>query len=75
MNRDIDILQFISLYIGLLNLYENREQTAHNDVSKANDKQAEYMLKELKSLFEEQNRKIDAIIERLDINENYKRTD
>lgn len=75
MNKELDILQFISLYIGLLNLYENREQTAHNDVSKANDKQAEYMLKELKSLFEEQNRKIDAIIERLDINENHKRTD
>lgn len=75
MNKELDILQFISLYIGLLNLYENREQTAHNDVSKANDKQTEYMLKELKSLFEEQNRKIDAIIERLDINENHKRTD
>ena len=39
-----DILNLASLMIGLQNLNENREQSAQNDVQRANDKQANYLL-------------------------------
>lgn len=59
----LDFVQLYSLYLAELNLQENREQSAHNDVSAANDRQAAYMLGELRRLFEEQNEKLDRILE------------
>jgi len=35
------------MYQNNANLNENREQSAHNDVQTANDKQAEYLLREI----------------------------
>lgn len=67
MNNEIDILSVVSIILGYQNLIENRAQSAHNDVSKANDKQAEYMLKKLTDMFQEQNRKIDRILELLEV--------
>lgn len=61
-NNIFDISQILSLYIGLLNLYENREQSAHNDVSAANDKQAAYLLEELGRKFDEQNAMLEEIL-------------
>lgn len=55
-NNDIDILAVISVLLGLQNLNENRQQSAHNDVQIANDKQAEYLLNEINRQFEEQNK-------------------
>lgn len=61
-NNDFDLLQLISIALGMQNLQENRQQTAHNDVQKANDKQAEYMLKEIYRMFQEQNRMLRRIL-------------
>ena len=36
-----DILNLASLMVGLANLNENREQSAHNDVQRENSRQAE----------------------------------
>lgn len=63
-------IDIIALFIGLQNLYENRWQTAQNDVNAANDAQAEYLLSEINRRFDEQNeilaeqnRKLDRLIE------------
>lgn len=55
-NNEIDVLAIISVLLGLQNLQENREQSAHNDVQSANDKQAKYLLEELTKKFDEQNK-------------------
>lgn len=62
----LDILQIISLYIGLENLYENREQSAQNDVGAANDKQASYMLSEIGKRLDKQDETLDRIVEKLE---------
>lgn len=59
----LDFVQLYSLYLAELNLQENREQSAHNDVAASNDRQAAYMLGELRRLFDEQNEKLDRILE------------
>lgn len=59
----LDILTVASFLIGAKNLQENREQSAHNDISVANEKQAEYLLQELTQRFEEQNAMLKEILE------------
>lgn len=51
-----DIINAMALIIGLQNLEENREQSQYNDVKRENDKQAKYLLYEIKSQFEKQNK-------------------
>lgn len=51
----LDLIGVLSFLIGYENLQENREQSAHNDVSAANDKQAKQLLTELGRRFDEQN--------------------
>ena len=66
MDKDLDVLGLFSIYLAILNLQENREQSAHNDVASANDKQAQYLLAELGRKFDEQNemlRKVLSILE------------
>jgi hypothetical protein len=60
---DMDLLSLISLYIGLINLEENRQQSAHNDVEAANTQQAHYLLDELGKKFDEQNEMLRKILE------------
>lgn len=74
-NGFADLLNFASLIIGIQNLSENREQSAHNDIQSANQNQAEFMLKniheeflKMQRLFEEQNdtlRKIIVALEKI----------
>lgn len=52
----LDMLNAISVIIGMQNLKENREQSAHNDVQIANSEQAKYLLCEIAKQFEEQNK-------------------
>ncbi|MGN1383257.1 MAG: hypothetical protein ACI4W2_10645 [Eubacterium sp.] len=59
----LDLLSIMSFGIGYLNLIENRQQSAANDVSAANDKQAQYLLQELGRRFEEQNEMLTQILE------------
>lgn len=58
----IDILSILSFIISIQNLCENREQSAHNDVQTANDKQEQHLLKEIKTLFDEQNEMLSEIL-------------
>ena len=65
-----DFLNIVSLYLGVRNLIENQQQSAQtlkilkqNDVDTANNKQANYLLKELGRKFEEQNNMLKEILE------------
>lgn len=66
MEKNNDTLGLLSLYLAILNLQENREQSAHNDVSVANDKQAQYLLTEINRKFEEQNEMLKKILSMLE---------
>ena len=45
----------LSLILAVENLKQNEAQSQYNDVHKANDEQAELLLKEINEKFEEQN--------------------
>lgn len=64
-DRFLDLINAVSLIIGIQNLQENREQSAHNDIHAENDRQAKYLLAELTKQFEEQNILLKQILERL----------
>lgn len=55
-NNADDLLNIISVVIGYQNLMENRQQSAHNDIEKHNQKQAKTILDDLHEKFEEQNK-------------------
>lgn len=55
-NELINLINILSCVVGLQNLQENRQQSAHNDVQAANDKQAHYLLQEINRRFDEQNK-------------------
>ena len=65
-NKEIDVLAIISVILGIMNVQENRQQSAHNDVEAANNRQAEFLLGEIYRLFEEQNRTLDKICRALE---------
>ena len=60
-NNDIDLLAILSVMLGVINVQENRLQSAQNDVQSANDRQAQYMLEEINKKFDEQNIRLDRI--------------
>ena len=62
----LDILNVLSFMLGIENLQENRAQSAHNDVQAANQQQAEYLLGEINKRFEEQNKILGEILERME---------
>lgn len=55
-DRFLDTLNAISVILGMQNLKENREQSAHNDVQIANAEQAKFLLVEIAKQFQEQNK-------------------
>ena len=59
----LDILSILSFYVGYENLIENRQQSAVNDVSAANNKQAQVLLAALERQFEKQNEMLREILE------------
>ena len=61
-----DILNLASLMVGVANLNENRQQSAHNDVEAANNRQAEFLLGEIEKRFAEQNELLRKILEILE---------
>lgn len=61
----IDLISVLSFAIAIENLQENREQSAHNDVQAANERQEQHLLKEIKTLFDEQNEMLSEILTRL----------
>lgn len=62
----LDALNVASFLLGLENLYENRSQSAQNDVGAANDKQASYLLSEIGKRLDRQDRTLEAILEKLE---------
>jgi hypothetical protein len=71
-NNFFDILNLASLIVGIQNLNENREQSAHNDIEAENQKQAQFLLAEIrrqfaeiKDLFAEQNKTLERIVQAL----------
>lgn len=58
-NELINLINILSLVVGLQNMQENRLQSAQNDVQAANDKQAHYLLQEINRRFDEQNKILD----------------
>ena len=50
-----DLLNALSLILAVENLKQNEAQSQYNDVHKANDEQAELLLKEINERFERQN--------------------
>ena len=50
-----DLLNALSLILAVENLKQNEAQSQYNDVHKANDEQAELLLKEINERFEKQN--------------------
>lgn len=58
----LDAISVLSFCLGYENLMENRQQSAQNDVSAANDKQAKYLMEELGRRFEEQNKMLREIL-------------
>lgn len=65
-NNFYDLINLISLIIGVQNLKENRAQSEHNDIQAANQNQAEYLLSEIYRLFDEQNKILDKIYKALE---------
>lgn len=60
-----DWLNIFSILLALQNLQENREQTKQNDVQAANDKQAKLLLDEIGAKFDEQNKKLKNIEDKI----------
>lgn len=67
---DDKLLSVLSILLGVQNLQENRQQSAHNDVSAANDKQAQYLLAALSKKFDEQNEMLKKILSALEESKN-----
>lgn len=61
-NNADNLLNVISILIGYQNLMENRQQSAHNDIEKHNQKQAKIILDDLHAKFEEQNHLLQEIL-------------
>lgn len=64
--KSLDILSIASFLLGYENLMENREKSRQNDVQSANDKQAKYLLEAIRKQFDEQNEKINRMLEILE---------
>ena len=64
-NNFFDIINLASLILGIQNLSENRQQSAHNDIQNANQNQAEFLLREINRQFEEQNKLLRQIWDKL----------
>ena len=62
-NNNGDLLNLVSILIGLQNLQENREQSEHNDIQSANDNQTKFLLDELNKKFDEQNKMLNEILQ------------
>ena len=60
------IVSVASLLLGIENLYENRQQSAQNDVGAANDKQASYLLEEIGKRLDKQDRTLETIMKKLE---------
>lgn len=66
----LDVLNVLSFLIGLMNLDENLTQGDKQDLMSATDKQTTKILKEIHAHLEQQDRRLDELINRLEVVEN-----
>lgn len=64
-NATMDFISIISLLVGLINVQENRLQTAQNDVNAANDKQAKQILDEIGKRLDRQDEMLKQILDEI----------
>lgn len=57
-----NFLGALGVILNVLNLIQNEQQTAYNDVHAANDEQAERLLTEINARFDELNNKLDRLL-------------
>lgn len=69
----LDALTVASFLLGYENLIENRQQSAQNDVSSANDRQASYLMEEIGKRLDAQDRTLEKILKKLEQMENKER--
>lgn len=65
-NYFMNAVDILALLIGLQNLFENRTQSAQNDVNAANEREARYLLDELGKRLDAQDAMLEDILARLD---------
>lgn len=61
----MNAVDLAALLIGLMNLLENRQQSAQNDVNAANEREARYLLDELGKRLDAQDAMLKEILETL----------
>ena len=66
----LDLLNIMSFFIGLMNLQENLTQGDKQELMSETDKQTSIILKEIHSHLEQQDIKLDKLLERLEVLEN-----
>lgn len=59
----MNAVDVVALLIGIMNLLENRQQSAQNDVNAANEREARYLLDELGKRLDTQDAMIKEILE------------
>lgn len=59
----LNLLNIYSVYLAILNLEENRQQSAQNDVNAANEREARYILEEIGKRLDAQDAVIKEILE------------
>lgn len=62
----LDALTVASFLLGYENLIENRQQSAQNDVSAANDKQASYLIEEIGKRLDKQDKALETLVSKLE---------
>lgn len=62
----MNAVDILALLIGLQNLFENRTQSAQNDVNAANEREARYLLDELGKRLDAQDAMLSKILDLLD---------
>lgn len=62
----LDALTVASFLLGYENLIENRQQSAQNDVSAANDKQASYLIEEIGKRLDKQDKALETLVYKLE---------
>lgn len=65
-NYFMNAVDILALLIGLQNLFENRQQSAQNDVNAANEREARYLLAEIGKRLDKQDAMLSRILELLE---------
>lgn len=65
-NYFMNAVDILALLIGIVNLQENRQQSAYNDIHSANDAQAKVILDEIGKRLDDQDAMLSRILELLE---------